>query len=331
MICFFCVKSQPPSLEHIFPKAIGGILTTDRVCKPCNDQLGDKVDVLVTDHIFIQFRRSDLGLAGQSGKVPNATEVLLRQGVMADDSEQRIRVVTDPTTGKLEPRILPKRTNRVLDDGTREEGMVVDASTSPDEIKRIILRVYKRENLLAPTDEELDRRVAQIRSNVVTVEQPEVKTRVQVDIADYKRGLLKIAYELACTWLGDDYLNDPLAAAIRDVVLGHVSHEEAKVRGKADMVRPDALRFWPADQNTHIAFAMVSSGSITITLKIFETFFMVVQVTERAELYGVHDAGASALQFVEIAVPSGTYRQSSFIEEITRLFEVQRVQQGNFL
>lgn len=272
MICFFCLELRPSSLEHIFSKAIGGTLTTNRVCKPCNDWLGSEVDVLVTDHIFTQFRRSDLGLAGQSGKVPNATEALLRRGVMADDPEQRVRLVTNPVTGKLEPRILPKRMSRVLDDGTREEGMVVDASTSPDEIRRIILRVYKREDLPPPTSEELDRRVAQIRSSVVTVEQPEVKACIQVDITDYKRGLLKIACELACIWLGDNYLNDPLAAAIRDVVLGRVSYEEARVRGTTDMVRPDALRFWPADQDTHIAYAMVTGESIAIVLKIFETF-----------------------------------------------------------
>ena len=318
MICFFCLESRPSNLEHIFPKAIGGTLTTNRVCKPCNDQLGHEVDVLVTDHIFIQFRRSDLSLAGQSGKIPNSTEALLGRSVIADDPKQRVRLVTNRATGRLEPRILPKRISKVLDDGTRKEGMVVDASTPSNEIRRIILRVYKRENLLPPVDQELDRIITQIRSSIVTVEQPEVKARVQVDIADYKRGLLKIAYELACTWLGDNYLEDPLAAAIRDVVLGRVSYKKARVRGTADMVRPDALCFWPANQDTHIAYTIVAGGSIAIALKIFETFFMVVQVTEKAELYGVRDGDAPALRFVEIAAAARVYRESSLAEEIAR-------------
>ena len=36
MRCIFCLKERDPSLEHVFPAAIGGTLTIDRVCKPCN-------------------------------------------------------------------------------------------------------------------------------------------------------------------------------------------------------------------------------------------------------------------------------------------------------
>ena len=39
MRCIFCSNERPSSLEHVFPLAIGGHITTDRVCKECNSTL----------------------------------------------------------------------------------------------------------------------------------------------------------------------------------------------------------------------------------------------------------------------------------------------------
>lgn len=47
---------------------------------------------------------------------------------------------------------------------------------------------------------------------------------------------------------------------------------------------------------------------------------MVVQVTEKAEFYGVRGSDAPALRFVEIAAPARKHRESSLVEEIARLF-----------
>jgi hypothetical protein len=59
MRCFFCLEEREPTEEHVFPHAIGGTLTIDRVCKPCNDFLGAKVDVLLTNHELILIKRAD--------------------------------------------------------------------------------------------------------------------------------------------------------------------------------------------------------------------------------------------------------------------------------
>jgi hypothetical protein len=47
MRCIFCTNERPPSVEHVFPLAIGGHRTTDRVCKECNSTLGSRVDAAI--------------------------------------------------------------------------------------------------------------------------------------------------------------------------------------------------------------------------------------------------------------------------------------------
>lgn len=319
MICFFCLQPQSPSSEHVFPKAIGGTLTTDRVCKPCNDTLGHQVDVLLTDHLLIQLQRSDLGLAGQSGTVPDAINLVLGTTSMADDPAQRVRLLFNPASGKLEPRILPKRTTKVLPDGLREESLTIDASTPPEEVKRILLRLHKRQGVPPPSDETLNRKVAQILSQIVTIEKPEVMGSLQVDDVGYKRAMLKIAYELACLWLGDAYPADPTAATLRNVILGRTPFASSGIGAMADLVRLSAFDFWPPNTNSHLAYATVSDGRVGLALKVFETFFMVVHVTERAEDYEVQSTHSPRLRFLEIDVPTGARRESSFVEELTRL------------
>lgn len=144
MRCFFCLHDREPSCEHIFPKAIGGLLSTDRVCKRCNDRLGAEVDVLLTDHQFVVSERWRLGLAGNSGKVPDAVVEMLGKGVMAGDPEQRIRMVKNKATGKYEPRTLYRERMVTLPDGSQALEVIIDASGGADEVRKIIGRTRAR-------------------------------------------------------------------------------------------------------------------------------------------------------------------------------------------
>jgi hypothetical protein len=87
MRCIWCLDERPPGNEHVFQLAIGGTLRLDRVCdtgppgvSPCNAKLGNIADAPLVDHELILMRRSELGLAGNSGKVPDAALALLGKG-----------------------------------------------------------------------------------------------------------------------------------------------------------------------------------------------------------------------------------------------------------
>ncbi len=52
--CIFCLNafsspSREETVEHVFSEAIGGRFTISRVCKPCNNYLGTKVDTTISE------------------------------------------------------------------------------------------------------------------------------------------------------------------------------------------------------------------------------------------------------------------------------------------
>lgn len=38
--CILCLQAKPLSIEHVIPQSLGGILSCDFLCKPCNDRFG---------------------------------------------------------------------------------------------------------------------------------------------------------------------------------------------------------------------------------------------------------------------------------------------------
>src|SRR5205823_3130325 len=121
------------SEEHVFPEAIGGTLKIARVCKPCNNFLGANVDVLLTDHTLILIKRvlikrAELGMSISAGKVVDPLRKMFAIGSLASDPEKRIRLVPDPSTGQLVPRIMYHSTPTQWDDGTQAVLITLDES-----------------------------------------------------------------------------------------------------------------------------------------------------------------------------------------------------------
>jgi hypothetical protein len=74
MLCIICMTVKPRRTsggEHVAQYAIGGSLTIDRVCIDCDNRLGSTADAGLVNLPVIEQRRAQLGLAGQSGNVPN--------------------------------------------------------------------------------------------------------------------------------------------------------------------------------------------------------------------------------------------------------------------
>jgi transposase-like protein len=51
--CIFCLLEKEPSIEHVIPKSVGGVLTINYVCQDCNSELGSKVDSELNQHRHI--------------------------------------------------------------------------------------------------------------------------------------------------------------------------------------------------------------------------------------------------------------------------------------
>jgi len=217
MRCIFCLNDRPASKEHVFALAIGGSLTTDRVCELCNSTLGSRVDAPLTDFFPIRMRRADLGLAGNSGSPPDAFEMLIGVAKLAEQPGRRVQTTMNKETGKLDIKALHHASDAELPDGTKVRQIIID-ERDVDQIPKIIQRERKRHGVPPLSDEQLAAEVLKAKQNVTTIDNPAVLIEMNVSFAYLRHAMMKIAYELAFLWLGESYLDDLSAAELRTAI-----------------------------------------------------------------------------------------------------------------
>lgn len=179
--CIICHRDNVElSDEHVIPEAIGGYYHIYSVCKECNPKLGDSVDIHLLKHWVTNVARHAKGLAGKTGKIPNP---LTGNGTMEDGSKVRIEEGKD---GKIVTHILPEAP--VISDDGKSFSFFVDEK---DEklIPKIAQKVRKK---LGYEDSQLIS-----KKEIHQIDKPTVQMQMQIDMKNYKIGLLKIAYEFA--------------------------------------------------------------------------------------------------------------------------------------
>lgn len=154
-----------------------------------------------------------------------------------------------------------------------------------------------------------------------TVENPLVNVRVEVDIQQYKRALLKVVYELACIWLGYAYLDDPTAGVLRNVILGRTPLDGSAVEGEVTIgAEHPALRFWAAEPNSLVAYAFpLADGRLTVSLKVFGSVSGSILITERARAYVHGEFDPERVRLVHIDAAKGVMRHTSLLDEFKRI------------
>ena len=312
MRCIFCLQERDSTLEHIFPDAIGGRLTTDRVCKPCNDHLGAQVDHFLTEHELIILKRAMLGMTNRAGRPINPWAKVFGEGILAADPDQRIQIVPDPKTGALHPRVMYNRTVVEGENGPEAVQVVIDASKAND-LPKIVSRERKRLGLPDLDAQEMAKIVENLKANVQKIEQPSVRGSINIDIHDFKRAMLKIVYELAWLWLGDEYLEDPTAAALRDRVF---NGNEVELEGRIDFDTSIApFSVWNPEPDAHIALGRRAENRYVIGIRVFNVMAALVPVTRDATRYP--DADKS--HFILTDLVGSKSRNITLEEEIARL------------
>lgn len=316
MRCIFCTQDRPPSIEHIFPLAIGGKITTDRVCAACNSTLGSRVDSALINFLPIQTRRAELGLVGHGGQPPSLFEMLLGEQTVVGRDANRIRTTLDKATGKLDLRQLYHSTDVTTPDGNEARQITLDARDA-DQIPKIIQRERKRHGLSPLSEEALAAEVA--KASVTTVEKPVVKVDIQVSFAFLRHAMLKIAYELAFRWLGESYLDDPSAVELRQAILKNDLASTDALAGYIGWAEPCTAfqNYWIPHKAHHLAYATAVSGSVIVAVRVFDIYAAAVPVNAHAS----HYVGADALRlpFLAIDAANGRTIENSFGEEQCRL------------
>jgi len=154
-----------------------------------------------------------------------------------------------------------------------------------------------------------------------TTHQPEVIYTPVVDLVAYRKALYKIVYELGWLWLGDTYLDDPLAARLRSIILEDADDDGLKGAVQLGDAATGAFLLWKREPDVHIGLAQRTGSSIVIAARVFDIMSAFVVATEHAERYPIFTDG----MFFQCDPTAGTERHSTLPEEIHRMTQEARV------
>jgi hypothetical protein len=190
------------SNEHVIPDSLGGYYHINTVCKKCNSNLGNCVDVKLIKHLFAIFQRYNLGLKGKNGHIPNPFS---GTHTLKNDKSQKVRLEID-NDGQIVPYLITKQVKNIQNN-KEIITLTIDKKDS-NKLPDIINKIAKRNNIKIENiniKEDLEQITKEFK--------PEISMELSVDFEDFKIGLLKIAYEFAVDSI-EEYYDDSQAIEI---------------------------------------------------------------------------------------------------------------------
>lgn len=324
MLCIFCLNDKPPSEEHVFPEAIGGTLTIDRVCRECNNLLNARADRDLIQHPFVKMRRATLRIPDKRGRTLDPFADVFGTGTIVGDGRgQKVSIRLDPVTRRPTLRLFPHKIEKVGPDGEKEFEYKIDARDA-HKLPTILQRERKRLGRPELSPSALDAAVSEVLSRSRTVaETPVIRHQMMLKETDPRRGILKIAYELAWLWLGDEYLHDESAQNLRRVILSDRPIDDPglpEICGTMSTREAvPALVPWNDVPNVHLAVINAARNRVGIALRVFKALSAVVIVSEQWARYGRAGGRDHVGNFIELDPKSRTVTQSSLAEAIIEL------------
>jgi hypothetical protein len=216
------------------------------------------------------------------------TPLPLKQGELVGgprDGQGSIRAVFrhDSEDRGLRAKVLPKQFGpEIAENGIEWYRFVAD----PDDAHHLVAMVQsflKKQGLAELSEDDILARFKPVEADPNLVE-----GKVEIDTVHYKRAVTKIAYELACEWLGPDYVEDPVAEKLRRFVLEdlHGTSEDTVVNGIVNF-RPirNSHELLNCQPFTHIGRIKPSDGVLVCDISIFNLIRGSIIVSETPGRY----------------------------------------------
>lgn len=279
--CIICLEEKEGSLEHVFPDALGGVLTFWDVCVDCNSNLGRKVDAPLINNPLMEIFRLAYKLEGKTGKVPNP----FKKGFLSDDPDAKVHYKLDDKGNPVGLELLPLK--KVEED---EKGVHIHISAdikSKDSVIKMVKSELKKRKLPQMTDEEI---LGTLKTQKVV--DPQITISKEISLDDWKPAILKIVYEIAYLKLGKAYLTDDTAKIIRDVLQQKISPEEALINGvmtlgKLNML--SGLNQIIGSSNSMTVLLFRERNNISAIVNLFNQFTAVFCISKQAEKYNLEN------------------------------------------
>ena len=283
--CALCCGDESLTKEHIFPESIGGTLTSELVCKPCNDYLGSEVDAKLASNGLIQLACAALSIKGKTGKPPNPF--------------RRLRTRTEPPIiTSLEPdRTSPRYgISQQITKEIRDDRVIFRGGKSRDELFEAVNKFAERRDGVGISRQDFDRGLGRSDPD----EPLELSMEIDTDLSGASVGALKIAYELTLCHLGPQYLSDPLAGVAR-AMLGNsrdrgVNLDGPQIQKNFGYANSEfLLEAWTPRFDRLIAVIFVSDSSVDCALRFFRFFEGVFRMSDSPSSY----PGAATMSWIQ--------------------------------
>jgi len=296
--------------EHVFPEAIGGTFTIPNVSEEWNSFLGHSVDTHLVNHPFIKIARLSLGVLGKQRAVPNP----FTEGVLVDVPGLRVRYRLKDS-GEPESLEVVEQVERQ----TREDGTKVITITGnrggEKQIADILNKILQRRNLSPLSDDEILKHTL-----AKSLQLPWIRYQYQINLEAYKIAIVKIAYEMACYWLGNDYLDEPLAEILRKCLRnstpnngGIGDHPVTAVIGLSGSY--GLFPLWQDIPDCHITLLKELDGALWCGVRVFSVFEGYVQISNDVSRHRDHE------RFMVIDPVTGRFREEALQVELARLVD----------
>jgi hypothetical protein len=285
----------------------------------CNSYLGKRVDVELSNNFIMKGHRAKLRLAGNSGKPPPIYESLVGIGKLASNPEQRVEITFDKITQKPVVRMLPHISDVIMPNGNKARRIVVDQKDT-GELAKIIQRERKRHGVAPLSEEALEKEIKRFQDNATIIENPSIIFERSYSVAFIRHAMIKIAYELAFLWLGEDYIDDPSATELRNAIFATDPNSTDKLPAYISNAEGfEAFKMWPQSETEHLAYAFVNDDGIAIAIRLFNIHAAFVWVTKLQERY-ISEVGADQkIRFMRINALSGKILNIPLTEEFGRI------------
>ena len=204
-------------------------------------------------------------------------------------------------------------------DGKKIRKIIVDAKDR-DKIPVIINRERKRHGLPPLSDDELAVEISKLAVNSLV--NPTVLMNVRISYAYLRHAMFKIAYELAFLWLGETYLDDPLAIELRNAICEpDITSMDRFLGFVGEAPECDAFSaFWKPHLSHHLAYSQASAGNVVIAVRIFDLYAARIVVSADASRYfGGPNAHPTELRFLAIDAVERKMVDTTFAQEIHRI------------
>jgi len=281
--------------------------------------LGSRVDAALTDNFLVRGHRAHLRLAGHSGEPPAIHELLEGVGRLSNAPEHRVEVKFDKRTQKLVMRVIPHTADIIMPDGSKACKITIDEKDAL-QLPKIIQRKRKQHGVPLLSPEDLQKEIKRFKESTKTVENPALHFERSYSFAFVRHAMIKIAYELAFLWLGEEYIDDPSAEKLRNAVCANDPSSTDKLSAHVTNAEGfAAFKLWPANETEHLAYAIVVDDGIGIAVRVFNIHASFVWVTKKPKRFLSEKNANQRLRFIRMNAVEKKKQDIPMIDELRRI------------